>query len=200
MACYHESMTDYKTTLPDQELFANNRDDFWVFAYGSLMWHPDFDYTDRQPATLQGYSRSLCIYSWVHRGTQEKPGLVFGLDEGGSCDGIAYKIPPRAQSKAVKMLRERELVTEVYQEAIEQITLTGNNKRTITALCYTAVRNHEQYAGHLDHSQTYHYVRQGIGKSGINTEYVLNTYNHLLELGIQDETLTRLCQCINDNH
>lgn len=201
MDCYHTSMANYKTTLPDHELFGDNcddnwRDEFWVFAYGSLMWRPDFTYTERQPATVYGYHRSLCIFSWVHRGTREKPGLVFGLDVGGSCEGAAFKIPRHAQRETIDLLRARELVTEVYQEAKEPITLTGTRKGTVNAILYTAVLEHEQYASDLGHEETVRFIKQGVGKSGINTDYVLSTYDHLCEEGIRDDVLAALCRDI----
>lgn len=191
-------MAFYTTTLPDAELFNDNRDDFWVFAYGSLMWKPDFEFTDRQAATLSGYCRALCIYSWVHRGTQEKPGLVFGLHRGKApgtvnCQGVAFKIPPHAQQEAVAMLRARELVTNVYQEARGRIDLQGETSRIVTALFYTAVEDHPQYAGTLDHEALVRFVRQGVGGSGNNVDYVLSTYDQLVKEGIGDPVLEKLC-------
>jgi len=187
-------MTDHKNTLPDHILFGDNHVDFWVFAYGSLMWQPDFDYSDRRKATLEGYSRALCIYSWVHRGTREAPGLVFGLDEGGRCEGFAFQIPGPAVRDTVAMLRKRELVTNVYQEVLKPLQLTGDDPRTVMALFYSAVRTHEQYAGTLSHDEQLRFVRQGVGQSGVNTHYVLNTHNHLQQEGIQDEALSALCR------
>lgn len=191
-------MPDHKRTLPDHLLFNHNRDHFWVFAYGSLMWRPDFDFNDRQPATLKGYCRALCIYSWFHRGTREIPGLIFGLDKGGHCDGFAFQIPAHAQEATVAMLRQRELVRNVYQETLGTIELTGENPRTVQALFYTAVQDHEQYTGPLDHEEQARLIKQGVGKSGINTEYVLNTHDHLVREGIRDDNLTSLCKLLND--
>lgn len=185
-------MPEYTTALPDDDLFAANCDDFWVFAYGSLMWRPDFTFTRRAHARLEGYDRSLCIYSWVHRGTKERPGLVFGLDEGQSCEGFAYKIPPHALAESIKMLRARELVTNVYQEVIRPVQLLEEGCE-ITALVYAAVPDHEQYAGSLSHQETLRLVQQGRGKAGINADYVLSTYDHMCEENITDSRLEKLC-------
>ncbi|MEL7030355.1 MAG: gamma-glutamylcyclotransferase, partial [Pseudomonadota bacterium] len=88
----------------------------WVFGYGSLMWRPDFDYLERQSALLFGYHRAFCIYSVHHRGRPEKPGLVFGLDRGGACRGVAFRLAPDARSEIFEQLRAREQVTSVYLE------------------------------------------------------------------------------------
>ena len=162
------------------------------------MWNPEFEYTERQPATLKNYSRALCIYSWVHRGTRETPGLVFGLDTGGQCDGFAFNIPKHAREATVAMLRARELVTDVYQETIEPLKLTGDKPRTVRALFYRAVQDHEQYAGKLDLDEQVRLIKQGAGKSGINSDYILNTQSHLVAEGIVDDKLGLLCDQINE--
>src|SRR5262245_2338593 len=85
----------------------------WVFGYGSLMWRPGFPYLERHPARLIGLHRALCVYSYVHRGTPEKPGLVLGLDRGGACRGIAYRVAAAERDGTLSYLREREQVTSV---------------------------------------------------------------------------------------
>ena len=122
--------------------------DFWVFGYGSLMWRPGFAHVETRRARLMGFRRSLCIRSFVHRGTEQRPGLVLGLDRGGSCVGLAFRVPGDLRDAVLAYLRERELVTSVYLERSLAIQLDQGEK--VEAVCYIADRNHRQYAGKLD--------------------------------------------------
>jgi cation transport protein ChaC len=161
--------------------------ELWVFAYGSLMWRPDFVYAERHPAMLRGWRRRLCIYSHVYRGTAERPGLVLGLDRGGACRGVAFCVEPALREATVRYLRERELVTAVYRERMVPLTLADG--RRVSALTYVADRAHGQYAGALPRHQLLRLIRQGVGQSGDNADYVLATRDHLRELGIVDSDL-----------
>ncbi len=114
--------------------------DFWVFGYGSLMWRPGFAHVETRRARLHGYHRALCVYSWVHRGTEQRPGLVLGLDRGGSCVGLAYRVPGELREEVVEYLRARELVTSVYLERFLPVRLAGGD--LVEALCYTVDRTH----------------------------------------------------------
>ena len=159
----------------------------WIFAYGSLMWRPGFDYLERRIGLLRGYHRSLCVYSHVHRGTPEKPGLVLGLDRGGSCRGVVFRVAEdRAQSTRA-YLHERELVTDVYQERDLPVRLEDGG--TVRALAYVVDLGHPQYAGRLPTDQLLALVLQGVGYSGQNRDYVTSTHDHLEELGFVDPTL-----------
>lgn len=159
-------------------------DEFWVFGYGSLMWNPGFDYEVREIVTLPGYHRALCIHSWVHRGTREYPGLVLGLDRGGSCKGAAFRIAPEHRDVVVDYLRERELVTNVYLE--RKLSIRFPDGRRTQALTYTADRSHLQYASGISVEDAARTCATSEGKSGHNADYVRNTVAHLKELGIRD--------------
>ncbi len=161
--------------------------DFWVFGYGSLIWRPGFAHIETQRAHLHGFRRSLCVYSWVHRGTQERPGLVLGLDRGGSCIGLAFRVPGELHDEVVAYLRERELVTNVYLERRLKVRL--ENGETVEALSFIVDRSHRQYAGGIDVEHAVSVVRSAVGQSGPNEEYVRNTVQHLEALGIRDHWL-----------
>ena len=98
------------TTFPPESEAAP---DLWVFGYGSLMWRPGFDFVEQVPARLIGEHRALCVYSFDHRGTPEKPGLVLGLDRGGACRGIAFRVAAQHRAATIDYLREREQTTGV---------------------------------------------------------------------------------------
>lgn len=161
--------------------------DLWVFGYGSLIWRPGFDYVERQPALLKGAHRALCIYSHVHRGSPELPGLVLGLDHGGACRGVAFRVEEARRADTIAYLREREQINMVYKECVRPVTL--GDGRMVLALCYVVNRAHTQYARRMQREEVLRLVRQGIGKSGPNHEYVRNTALALRELGIHDSLL-----------
>ena len=161
--------------------------DFWVFGYGSLMWRPGFAHTETHRARLHGYRRALCVRSFVHRGTPERPGLVLGLDRGGSCLGLAFRVPGELRDEVTAYLRERELVTQVYLERTLAVRLDSGEK--VSAMTYIVDRQHAQYAGALDVEDAAGRVSGSVGVSGPNEEYVFNTVTHLKALGIRDHWL-----------
>jgi cation transport protein ChaC len=167
---------------------------FWVFGYGSLMWRPGFDYQEKRSAVLKGLHRALCVYSHVHRGTPELPGLVMGLDQGGSCRGVAFRVAEERWESTIKYLREREQVTLVYKETQRLIRLDGDTPESVLALTFVVDRSHPQYAGKLSPEVLLKHVLQGEGLSGRNPDYVLSTADHLTELGLHDPTLHWLAQ------
>src|SRR4051812_32269435 len=175
-------------------------EDLWVFGYGSLIWRPGFDYVERLPANIVGMHRSLCIYSFDHRGTPERPGLVLGLDFGGACRGVAYRIAAKKRAEVIGYLRAREQATSVYRETMRSVTLLTEPERRISALVYMIDRGHKQYAGRLDLATQLHLVRQGHGQSGPNREYVLSTVHALEALGLYDRDLHLLAQKLEGGH
>lgn len=164
--------------------------DLWIFGYGSLMWRPGFEHVERIPALLYGAHRSLCVYSIRHRGTREKPGLVLGLDQGGSCQGIAFRVAAENAAKTHAYLTEREQSHYVYREQLRPIRLADG--RRVQALAYVTDRKHGNYARGLSRDQLLDLIRQGRGESGTCRDYVLSTLAMLKELGIEDHALSWL--------
>lgn len=180
--------------------FDNTPEDLWVFGYGSLIWRPGFEHVERAAARIVGLHRSLCVYSFVHRGTPERPGLVLGLDRGGACRGVAYRVAARNRAAALAYLREREQATSVYIETQRTVWLAGKPERRVKAVCFTVDRSHPQYAGRLSLDRQIHHVRQGHGRSGNNVDYVIETVASLEALGCRDAELHLLAQRLRSTY
>ena len=166
----------------------------WVFGYGSLIWNPGFAHVSAQQGLLKGAHRSLSIVSHHHRGTVEQPGLVFGLTRGGSCRGMVFEVAEADWPSVYAYLQEREQVTSVYRDVMRPVRLADG--RTVKALAFLVDERHAQFAGHLDLDRQLAMVRAGIGRSGRNVDYVLNTARHLAELGIRDRQLMALADLL----
>lgn len=166
----------------------------WVFGYGSLIWNPGFAHVSAQQGLLKGAHRSLSIISHHHRGTVEQPGLVFGLTRGGSCRGMAFEVASDDWDNVRAYLQEREQVTLVYRDVMRPVHLADG--RSVSALAFLVDERHEQFAGHLDLEQQLAMVRAGVGLSGRNVDYVLNTARHLASLGIRDRQLMALADIL----
>jgi cation transport protein ChaC len=172
--------------------------DFWVFGYGSLIWRPGFAHVETRRARLHGFRRALCVRSFRHRGTEQRPGLVLGLDRGGSCVGLAFRVPGALRDEVMAYLRDRELVTNVYKERTLVVTLDDGTR--VPALAYVVDRHHQQYAGGLETQEASAIVSGAVGYSGRNEDYVLNTVEHLKALRIRDpwlEQVASLLQQVN---
>lgn len=169
--------------------------DIWVFGYGSLMWNPGFPHLDTCEAMLHGWHRAFCVYSHRYRGTPEKPGLVLGLDSGGSCRGMALKV---ARSDAVDVLDylwDREMVTGVYRP---RLLKARAGAESLPCHAFVVDRRHRQYAGGLAMDEMVRLIRQGVGSGGLNRDYLANTVRHLDEAGVSDGPLHRLLELVED--
>jgi glutathione-specific gamma-glutamylcyclotransferase len=187
-----------ETTQSDPEF---PQADLWVFGYGSLMWRPGFEFIEHVPARLIGEHRALCVYSFDHRGTPEKPGLVLGLDRGGACRGVAFRVASMLRGKTVEYLRGREQTTNVYREVLRSVWLGNEPRQRVSALTYVVDRGHVQYAGRLSLAEQLSLVQQGHGRSGNNRDYVLSTVRSIEAQGFRDEQLHRLALMLhNDAH
>ena len=169
--------------------------DIWVFGYGSLMWRPGFPYNEAAPALLRGYHRAFCIYSVHHRGSRERPGLILGLDRGGSCRGRAFRVAADDVEAVIGYLDSRELVTQVYLRRTIPVAIGG--VRT-GAVCYVADPGHAQYAGALPPDEAARVIRGGRGVSGDNPDYLRNVVTHLDELGIADGPIHGLMALVEE--
>ena len=167
----------------------------WLFAYGSLMWNPEMLFAERRPALLRGWHRSFCLYSRDYRGTPERPGLVLGLDRGGSCHGIAYRLPRRQAAAAFDRIWAREMTGLVYHmRRVAVHTADG----AVTALACIVRRQSADYAGRLSVDEAARLLSRAVGGRGSGRDYLENTLRHLEALGIRDQLLQRIEKRIAD--
>lgn len=156
----------------------------WVFGYGSLLWNPGFEPAEAVTATLDGYHRSFCMLSIHHRGTVDEPGLVLALDKAeSSCTGVAFRVAPADEDRVLAELRERELISSAYLE--RHVPLLLEDGRQVDALAYVINRDHEQYC-QFDLEKQAQLIARSVGGRGPNPEYLYNTADHLMKMGIED--------------
>ena len=170
-------------TSPGGQIVFDDPGDVWFFAYGSLMWDPGFVHEEVRPALLRGYHRAFCVHSEVYRGTPERPGLSLGLDRGGSCRGLAFRVAEPNRAAAAAYLEKRELVEDIY--FCRRVKLTSAGGR-LDAYAFIVNRRHAIYSPKRPLDDMARIIAGATGGSGTNRAYLENTVVHLDELGIAD--------------
>lgn len=167
------------------------RADWWVFAYGSLLWNPLFPFIDARPATLRGKHRRFCLWSLASRGTTRQPGLVLGLDQGGSCHGVAYRLPAECAQAELALLWRREMVVGAYHPRWLQVR---SGAHALTALAFVVDRSHPQYTGALSLARQARVLASAIGAFGSSADYLERARVSLITHGIVDPYLEALAR------
>jgi glutathione-specific gamma-glutamylcyclotransferase len=175
--------------LPEIAACLMTKGDAWIFGYGSLMWDPGFPYCEAAPGLLRGYHRRFCVYSHNYRGTPERPGLVLGLDRGGACRGIAFRVPAVDVEAALRDLWDREMRDRIYRLKQVSVVMAGGPVRAYAFVVDVA---HPCYAGRLSLDDTARLIHQGVGGRGPCRQYLENTVRQLEDLGVIDGLLHRL--------
>lgn len=161
----------------------------WIFAYGSLIWNPGFDYVEERLGTARGWRRSFCV-SWVrlHRGTPERPGIMLGIESGGACRGVIFRLPvERRREELLKILR-REMPIR-WDEVFARWMTVMTDQGPVKALGFPVSRRHRAYLADLDVATVVEALATAAGERGSMAEYLHNTVLHLAERGIHDRYL-----------
>ncbi|MGH6610376.1 MAG: gamma-glutamylcyclotransferase [Burkholderiaceae bacterium] len=165
----------------------------WLFGYGSLIWNPEVTYDRRMTARVHGYHRRLCLWSRVNRGTLECPGLVAGLDRGGSCAGVVYRLTAKTAAAELEQLWEREMFMGSYEPRWLECRLIDNS--TVSALAFVVRREAQNYAGKLSEAEILAVFERGsCGRFGTSLDYLICTVNALREHGLRDPHFERLAR------
>ena len=162
---------------------------WWVFAYGSLLWNPIFPFAEARRASVHGMHRRFCLWSLASRGRPSAPGLVLGLDRGGSCRGVVYRLPSPCAIDELHLLWRREMVTGAYAPRWLRANCEG---RPIVALGFVVKREHAQYAGHLTIEAQADVIAHACGAFGTSADYLERTRVSLATHGVVDLYLERL--------
>ena len=168
--------------------------DLWVFGYGSLMWRPGLEFEESLSGKIFGFHRALCVSSWVHRGTPEKPGLVLGLDQGGSCKGKLFRVNVKNKQTVASYLYDRELPTLIYKARIVKAHTADG--RQIKALSFIVDINHPQYIHNKSPAQLAEIVCNAVGINGKSSDYLYSTLEHLQQLNIKDAHLESIAALV----
>ncbi|PKU26494.1 gamma-glutamylcyclotransferase [Telmatospirillum siberiense] len=159
------------------------------------MWRPDFPYVEVEPAVLDGYHRSFCIYSRYWRGTPERPGLVLGLTPGGVCRGLVYRVAEEERHAVVSYLNERELGSYAYLPKTLPVTI-GDAR--VNAYTFVADEAHRYYAGDLALAEAAHIIMESQGIAGLNRDYLINTVRELEATGFVEPALHALLRTVEE--
>lgn len=169
--------------------------DIWVFGYGSLIWNPAFHFVEKRIARLNGYHRRFCLWTHLGRGTPERPGMVLGLERGGSCVGVAFRIAAEAVDDEVEIIWRREMVSGSYWP---RWTRLSTEDGLVNAVSFVINPDHPRYACKPPEHEVVASLAHAAGPLGAAREYLDNTVQHLDELGIHDRSLRRLKRLVSE--
>lgn len=163
--------------------------DVWLFAYGSLIWNPVFTFVERRMGMIYGFHRRFCLWVPAGRGTPDHPGLVLGLDRGGSCRGIAFRIAAADISSELLLVWRREMIVGSY---VPRWVRVEDGKQGFKAITFVINRQHRRYAGELSQETTVNSIATASGHLGSCADYLMQTVDGLLSVGIKDKYLLSL--------
>jgi len=193
----------FKRTTPEERRESRQRilaqyaadEDVWVFGYGSLMWNPAFHYAESAPGHLFGFHRRFCLWTPLGRGSPENPGLILGLEAGGSCRGLLYRLDKGKEEEELSIVWNREMIGGAYTPRVVPVHCPAGVVRAVT---FVINRQHERYAGRLPPERIARSIATARGHLGPCCDYLFNTVNHLDALGIKDGPLHALARLVRE--
>ncbi|MFO1220081.1 MAG: gamma-glutamylcyclotransferase [Burkholderiaceae bacterium] len=165
------------------------REDLWVFGYASLIARPEFEAAEHRSGRVVGWHRALRMRSRVNRGTPEQPGLVFALLQGGSCHGVAYRVPRKRAAAELERLWLREMPNAVYDPRFLACRTAHGEVR---ALAFTLSRRSPNFIQQLGDHELLHILRHARGRFGTTLEYLTETADALRRRGLRDREIERM--------
>jgi cation transport protein ChaC len=201
-----KSISGSDKVLTNEELIRERRkiipdtgigEDIYIFAYGSLLWNPTVEYEGQFLAKTYGFHRSFCMKTNLGRGSFINPGLMLGLDKGGSCKGSAFKLKKSGTIKNIDILFRREMVTGAYIPKLLKTRLDGG--KNVLSLAFTVDKQHKNYFGKKDIQTKANMIAKASGFLGSCREYLDNTLHSLSELNIIDAEMRAISNHLKKN-
>jgi glutathione-specific gamma-glutamylcyclotransferase len=163
--------------------------DIWLFAYGSLIWNPAFVYVEKCIARVHGFHRRFCLRTKIGRGSPSHPAYVLGLDRGGSCHGVLFRIAGENVASELEVVWRREMVTGAY---VPTWVHAHSGRRTMKALTFVTNRRHPAYVGRLCEDAIARSIATAVGPLGHCRDYLIRTHHGLSDAGIRDAYVCRI--------
>ena len=179
----------YRDKSRRETLHGRQDNDLWVFAYGSLMWDPAFRFSEVRTALLKGYQRSFCLKSELGRGTPEKPGLMAGLDNGGECSGLVFRIDRDLVEEETRVIWRREMLLHAYSPKFVNVESPFGD---VEALAFVVDHTAKSYLPGMSTEETARLMATGVGIFGSSLAYIESLAEHFETIGIEDGALFRL--------
>ncbi|RZK81513.1 MAG: gamma-glutamylcyclotransferase [Methylobacterium sp.] len=164
-------------------------DGLWVFGYGSLIWQPEFAYSERRVGTVHGYHRRFCLLQRRFRGSVDNPGLVLALDTGGACEGVAFRLTGAEAAETLLPVWRREMRGNGYESRWVVVETADG---PVTALTFVVNRASDRYTGRLTDAEIADRIATGAGHLGPSAEYLFRTAEACAREGILDPHLWNL--------
>jgi cation transport protein ChaC len=199
-----EAQGDMIPLLSEEEMQASWRKaladgppgDPWVFGYGSLIWNPAFHFAETRIARLHGYHRRFSLWTHLGRGSPDNPGMVLGLMPGGSCTGVAFRVRREQAEEEFDIIWRREMLSGAYRP---QWVNLRSGAGPLPAVTFVINPGHPRYAGDVSEERIVRALATAGGPLGRCADYLLNTVEHLGEMGIRDSTLDRLARGVQEH-
>lgn len=189
---------DDKAVAARRLLAQNEGQPFWVFGYGSLIWKPAFEHVEHRRVIARGWRRAFCLEIESWRATPDEPGLMLALVTGGSCVGMAYRMPPDDPEGRMLRLLEREVAYDEDLTLVRWLRVRDPEGVQIRALTFYAAPLHNGNFVALPMQEQARRLSRAVGHVGSCAEYLRNTVQHLEEAGIRDSYLWHLQQLVAD--
>ncbi len=187
-------MTDHERKQIVEKMIetAPSRDSIWIFGYGSLIWNPAVHFIEKLRGKVHGYHRNFCLWSTIGRGSPSQPGLMLGLERGGSCNGIFYRLDRREIRSELDIVFRRELITAAYRPTWVSARIL--DKSPFKAIAFVINRSHNRYAGALDDETVIQTIAEAKGTLGSCSDYLYETVLQLDNLGMPDRRLASIAR------